>query len=701
MIKQLQYQWRWGSFFSKRFFRRLAQRVQISENTILLGLAILVGLGSGAGIWVFREGIHYSELFFQGYLADEQLHPWLGDFGRIIALGLLGLIVGTIVQVFVGEEKHHGVAGIIESVALVGGRLPYKKIPFKAGAAALSIGGGASVGPEDPSVQIGANLGSFLGQQLGLSEERVKLLVAAGAASAVAAAFKAPIAGVFFALEVILGNFGTGSVGVVVLAAVMSSVFTQSVESGDPELGIRTFQLGGPEQIPFYILLGLLSAPVAAGFIQMVYWQRGVWHEWKAPRPLKTATAGLIVGLVATGFPEIMGAGRETMNEVLNTGGGVFSIEFLAFLVAAKIAMTSLSMGGGFVGGIFAPSLFTGAMLGGAYGRLISQAFPNQNIGDPAAYAIAGMAAMMAGVVRAPITAILLIFELTNNYQLILPIMLATVVTVYLTERMETEGGIYTKALKRAGVHIQEGRDVDVMQSIEVREVMRTPPPVISPQANLAELRDAMRRFQTKALCVIEDRHDKQLLRGIVAMSDLQTAYETATEAKVNVELLADDICVREVVTVNPHDPLFVAIRRLSRHDIGHLPVVAAENDRALLGFLTRTDVMRGYEIALTRKWESQHAQNEIRLKNLVNEQVLALKIPANAQIVGKFLQKLNWPAESVVVSVRRGNHTLIPSADLILEAGDELTIVARPEAVAKIEGIINAPSLKFLGLED
>jgi len=682
----------------RRAIRRLAQRFQISENAMLLALAVVVGISTGAGIWLFQLSIEYAHEFFRVELAGHRL-GYVGNWAMIPVLALVGAIVGTLVHFGVGEERHHGVAGVIESVALVGGRLRYQRIPPKAAAAALSIGGGASVGPEDPSVQIGANIGSFFGQQLHLSEDRVRLLVAAGAASAIAAAFNAPIAGVFFALEVVLGSFGTGSVGVVVLSAVMSSVFTQSVAHTGPELGIRSYALGGASQVPFYILLGAVAAPVAAAFIRAVFWQNRLWHGWALPAPIKTALAGAIVGGVGVYFPEIWGAGRETMNEVLNTGGGEFTIQLLVGLVLAKIMMTSLSMGGGFMGGIFAPSLFVGAMLGGAYGRLINRAFPTLDIGDPAAYAIAGMAAMMAGVVRAPITAILLPFELTNNYQLILPIMLATVVTVFMTERLERDG-IYTKALRMAGVNIQQGRDVDVMQSVMVREVMRTPPPIIKPQATLIEIRDALRQHQSKALCVVKDRHNKQTLLGIVTLSDLQTAYETARAAAAKLELVAEDICSHDVVTVTPNEPVLIAIQRMGQHGFGHIPVVSAEDDDVLLGLLTRDDVMRSYNIAMTRKWETQFDQNQIRLKNLVDEEIIAIEVPSNAHIAGKPLKEIHLPKGVIVVSIRRHGKVIHPGGDTTIKSGDKLTVVVPPEHKNRAEAIITAPSLESMRLE-
>src|SRR5258708_31970681 len=210
----------WAAANWKRLF---LLQLRPSENMILLALAVSVGLATGGGVWLFRKGID----FFQRTYREGLLHligNAVGPFGIVIVLALAGLIVGWCMERFIGEERHHGVAGIMEASALAGGRLRYRRMPIKAALASFSLGAGASVGPEDPSVQIGANIGSALGQWLHMRDERVKLLVAAGAAGGVAAAFNAPIAGVFFALEVILGDFSMGAFGVVVLTAVISTL---------------------------------------------------------------------------------------------------------------------------------------------------------------------------------------------------------------------------------------------------------------------------------------------------------------------------------------------------------------------------------------------------------------------------------------------------------------------------------------------
>ncbi|KAB2903748.1 MAG: CBS domain-containing protein [Anaerolineae bacterium] len=649
---------------------RRVRTFQLSENTLLVALGVLVGLSTGIGVWVFRIGIEA----FHEHFREAMVHELgLGDWGIVIVLPLAGVIVGLLMHIFVGEERHHGVAGILEAEITSGGRLPYRRIPVKAFCAALSLGAGASVGPEDPSVQIGSNLGSFFGQRLRLTEERTRLLVSAGAASAIAAAFNAPLAGIFFALEVILAEFTTASFGLVVLSAVISSVFTQSVESGHPELGIRAYELGGPLEIPFYIFLGAVAAPVSVGFMRLVFFQHDLWHRLKVPRPFKTALAGVLVAIVAVYYPQIMGPGRETMNEVLNTGGGDFTVRLLVALVIAKIVMTSVSMAGGFVGGIFAPALFVGAMLGGAYGRIVNEFAAIESVGDPAGYAIAGMAAVMAGVVRAPITAILLIFELTNDYRLILPILLTTVVCVALAEQVEPDG-IYTRSLRKHGIEPQQGRDIDLMQAIKIAEVMTVPAPTISPDATLTELRQKFREFNTRALCV---SLDGEYLLGIVTLTDLQNAYEIHQDdiEKWKVK----DIYTPEVVAVTPQEPVWVAIRLMAKYRYRYLPVVAENNPRQILGILQRSSIMEGYSLAIARKWESQYVQNQVRLHNLVDESILELRVKAASPIAGKQVKDVHWPPQCVIASVRRDHKVIVPQGSTSLKIGDVLTIVIDP----------------------
>lgn len=655
---------------------RLLHWLQPSENSILLLLAIVVGFATGLGIWLFRYSIEiFHEIFVTG--VSSLLGTWLGPLTIIVSLALAGALVGWMMNRFIGHERHHGVAAIMEAVALAGGRLRYDRAPFKAIASALSLGAGASVGPEDPSVLIGSNIGSLFGQKLHLPEDRVRLLVGAGAAGAIAAAFYAPIAGVFFALEVVLQEFTTGAFGVVVLASVVSSVVShaaiQATALREPALNLLNYTLGSPAEIPMYAVMGLALAPAAAFFIRTVYWQHDTWHKRAhLPRPAQTAIVGAAVGVVGIFLPQILGGGREAMNEVLQRPES-FTIMLLLALGTMKMVMTGLSMAGGFVGGVFAPALFAGLMFGGAFGRIVALFNGGPVFSDPQAYAIVGMAAMMAGVVRSPITAIMLVFELTNDYRLILPIMLAAVVCIYVTNRFAPLG-IYALGLARQGIHLQEGRDVDLMQGISVDEVMSEPVTILE-SASLVELRDALRHHHVRAMCVVDGTG---ALTGIVTLTDLQVVFESRQDECPH--LTVGDIATRDLVTAHPDDVLWRAIRQMGAHDVGRLPVVD-ENTGALVGIISRHNVVEAYNKAVALKLQDQHHAEQVRLNHLTGAHVLELYIAQGAPIADKYIQDIHWPAESAVAAIQRQSKLLVPHGSTELKSGDWVTVVAAPEA--------------------
>lgn len=656
---------------------------QLSESNILLVLAVVLGLTTGAGVWLFRHGIEFFQTVYREGFLGHALEG-LGSWAIVPILGLAGLMVGLIVERFVGIERHHGVAGIMESVALAGGRLRYRRMPIKAILAAFSIGAGASVGPEDPSVQIGANIGSLLGQKLRLSDERVRLLVAAGAASGIASVFKAPIAGVFFALEVVLGDFSTSSFSVVVLAAVIASVFTTAIEVGSPELGIRAYSLGGPQEILLYILLGILIALVSAVFIRILYWQHDFWHHLSIPVPFKTMCAGLIVGLIAVFLPQIMGTGQPTMNLVLNNNDAGLTIGLLLLLGIAKIIATTVSLGGGFVGGMFAPSLFVGAVMGSAFGQIVNQIFPREFAANPAAYAMAGMAAAMTGVIRSPITAVLLLFELTNDYNLILPIMLSVAVCLFVTEKLAPDG-IYHYGLARKGIRLSQGRDIDLMQTITVREAMSIHPQTVHAKLQASGLAAEFAKTNTHGLIVLDD---DGLLYGIVTLQDLSRAQE---EGDLN-KLQVSDLCSNEVVTVTEDEPIANALQVIGARDLGRLPVVAADNSRKVVGVLRRRDLLRSYDLALKNKLEGAYKTGQAKLAIYSGTHVFEVRIEAKSPMDGQLIREILWPNDSLVVSVRRSGQSIIPQGETRLNAGDLLTMVTKPECefvLKQLAGVI------------
>lgn len=654
------------------------KRLWLSESARLLVMATLIGVITAFSIVLFHVGMETAHHLFQEEIGRNLLGGVFGAFGSVIALALAGALVGWLMHRFVGHERHHGVTAIVETVALAGGRLPYRKAPFKALASALSLGAGASVGPEDPSVQIGANWASALGQWMRISEDQVRLLVAAGAAAAIASAFRTPIAGVFFALEVILnGTFSTGGFGAIVLASVISSALTQAIEPiGAEAVGPLSYTLTSPAEIALFIPLGIALAPIAAGLIRIVHGARATWKQRVTlPAPLGTALVGALVGIVGLFVPQILGTGREVMNGVLS-GHLDFALGALLVIGLVKLIMTAVSLAGGFVGGVFAPSLFIGTMFGAAYGHLIEMIVPTTNL---QAYAIAGMAGMMSGVLRAPMTAIMIVFELTNDYRLILPIMLTSIVCMLLAERF-THEGMYTFSLVREGIHLRKGTELDVMQAVRVHEVMQSPAPIIHEGAPLADLRDSFKAQNTRSLCVV-DAHGG--LVGVVTLRDLQTAFEKGIGEQVC------DICSRGLIVAYPDETVQTALNKMAARDVGRLPVVNPTTGE-LVGIFRRHHIVKAHNRMLTRRVEEQHRTEQIRLHTLTGAHVIELYLPQGAQPVGQPIRALKLPDECVIASVRRGGRLIVPHGDTVLNAGDVLTLVAAPEVEQELRALFS-----------
>ena len=545
-----------------------------------------MGLLTGGGVWLFKQLITWAHTLFFGRLADAlaPFGPW--TVALIPALG--GLLVGLLWHRFVGEERYHGVAGIMEAVALVGGRLEYRLGPVKTVAAAVSIGAGASVGPEDPSVQIGANLGSFAGQKLRFSDDWIRTVVAAGVAAGISAAFNAPIAGVFFALEIVLGEITGGALGVIVLAAVTSAVFTQAVSGPDPAFRVPDYAFHSAQELPLYLVLGVLAGLVAALYVTALYLAKDWFGRWPVPGWLKTTAAGLAVGIVGIWLPQIFGVGYDTIDAIFN--GPQMALSLLVALLIAKLAMTAVSIGGGFPGGVFAPSLFLGATLGAAYGSVIQAAFPRLLIA-PQAYAMVGMAAVLAASVHAPLTAIILLFEMTRDYRIILPLMAAVILALLLAQWLRKDS-VYSMALSRKGLRLQRGRDIEVLEGITVSEVMDTNILTLRDTDSLAEATEIFSRTRHHGLPVVNGAGE---LTGILTLLDVERTRAACADAACAV----GDACVRDLVVTYPDESIGAALRRMSTRDIGRLPVVDRNHPQQLLGLLRRSDLVRAYDVAL------------------------------------------------------------------------------------------------------
>ncbi len=452
-------------------------------------------------------------------------------------------------------------------------------------------------------MQIGSALGSSLGQLLRLGDDRLRSLVACGAAGGIAATFNAPIAGAMFALEVILGEFGVGNFAPVVLASVTANVvgglyFGNARAFEVPSYTIRTLW-----EFIFYAVLGVAAAGVAVLYTRLVYrledWFDDLRQvpEWVRPAVggLCLGTLALIYGLVpGLGYgrvPHIFGVGYETMERgLLNQLG----LGLMLALVVLKLVGTALTLGSGGSGGVFAPSLFIGAMLGGSWGLLLQSLVPDQ-VAPSGAYALVGMAAVFAGAAHAPITAIIILFEMSGDYRIILPLMISVVISTFLARHWLGGESIYTLKLTRRGVRLSSGRDVDIMQGVRVEEAMTREVRTVPAALALDELSERFRVTQHHGFPVVDDG---SRLVGIVTIQDLRRALENGAQPDTPIR----DIATTDLLVAYPDETMAAALERLSVRGVGRLPVVSRQDPSCLLGAIRREDIVRAYRIALARR---------------------------------------------------------------------------------------------------
>ncbi|MFG2682106.1 chloride channel protein [Streptomyces sp. NPDC048392] len=459
-----------------------------------MALAALIGVGAGLGSIVFRWCITAFTRLFSGHAdyaaapgADHPHLSWLGPCFVLLTPVAGGLLYGPLVHRFAKEARGHGVPEVMLAVAQRGGRISAKVAVVKTLASALTIGSGGSVGREGPIVQIGAALGSTLGRAAKVTESRMKLLVACGAAAGIAATFNAPLAGVFFAMELILGTFSAEAFGATVLASVTASVIGRAAFGDVAFLVLPDFHVDHLAQYGLFALLGVVAAVVGVGFARFLYLVEDAcdWL-WRGPEWLRPATGGLVLGLLLLALPEMYGVGYPVLEKA--TEGG-YAVGFLLLLLAGKMLATSLTIGIGGSGGVFAPSLFIGAMLGMAYGTGVQTLLPG-TAGAVGAYALVGMGAVFAGSSRAPITAVVILFELTGEYSIILPLMLAIVLSTAVS-RLLSKDTIYTLKLRRRGIDLEgpaHGARIGAQRVDSVMEALPTPLPAATKLADAAGL---------------------------------------------------------------------------------------------------------------------------------------------------------------------------------------------------------------------
>ncbi|MCG6919372.1 MAG: chloride channel protein, partial [Deltaproteobacteria bacterium] len=438
------------------------------KDLYFLFFSLSIGLLAAVGAIFFRTLIeifqHYLWPSGTTFIDQVTNSPW---WLRVLIPTVAGLIVGPLITFLVPEAKGPGVPVVIEAVTTWQSTLRHRVTALKALVTSFLIASGASVGREGPIVQIGASIGSSLAQLFRLDPALRRTCLACGAAAGIAATFNAPIAGTLFAVEIILLDIEIGHISHIIISSVIASVFARIFWGEFPTFEVSSFQLISHWELVAYLLLGVLAGLVAIVFVRLIYTTDSIFSRLRIPEWTKPTIGGLFLGLIGLKVPYVMGVGYETVNLALTSS---LLLEAAIVILAAKILATSLCLGSGMSGGIFAPSLVLGATLGTIVGLIIAQIFPELTL-IPSDYALVGMGAVVAGTTLAPITAILTVFELTYTYQIILPLMVACIASATVVRVLFGYSAYEMKLLKK-GITIVRGHDIGILRTMLVKDFM-------------------------------------------------------------------------------------------------------------------------------------------------------------------------------------------------------------------------------------
>lgn len=536
-----------------------------------IGVGFVSGLAAALLIWLINS-------LNRGFGIDSSAvdpAPWI-----VVVPALGGLIVGPLVTWLAPETRGHGVPEVMLAVAQGGGKIRPRVAIVKTIASAITIGTGGSAGREGPIVQIGAAIGSTAAQAMREPTDLRRTLVACGAASGIAASFNAPIAGVIFALEVILRDFAGRAFAMVVMASVTASVVARMLVGRNSFFHLPHYQLGSGVEIIFYALLGVVAAAVARCFIYALYKTEDLVDRTPLPAWGKPAVGGIAVGVLGFALPQILGTGHTTMEQAL---AGQTTGIVLAVLVVGKIAATSLTLGTGGSGGVFAPSLFMGAMLGGAFARAVGMIAPDLGL-SPGAFAVVGMGALFTAASFAPMTSILIIIEMTNDYDLILPLMAACGTALLVSHWMSPES-IYTLKLRRRGIILRPGSDA--LENVNVEQAMTSPPEVVLQTTPFSKLIDFVRASPHSGFPVVDASGALVGLITSVEIHEARVAGENVPAA------IAADLMRRAPPVLRRGDPLASAARLMRHHGLDRVPVVADDDPHRVIGIVSFSDVVQ------------------------------------------------------------------------------------------------------------
>ncbi len=580
--------------------RTLRRRVRVSllrfgrnDQVVLSVLAVIIGAAAGGGAIAFRDAISGIQWLTYGFSSENVATlaanlPW---WQLVLTPAAGGLLIGLFIRYMMPDGRPQSVSHVIEASALNDARMSLTVGISAALASAASIGVGASVGREGPVVHLGASLGAWAAKRLHLGRVLARTLLGCGVAAAVAASFNAPIAGSFFALEVVVGHYALSAFAPIVIASVTGTLISRARYGDFPAFILpETWSIVSFWEFPAFAILGLVSALAAILFMWSIMFTEDFVAKLPIPPWSRPAFAGILLGLIALAFPQVLGVGYEATDAALSDS---YPLWLLFALIVAKTAATAICLGGGFAGGVFSPSLFIGAMVGGAFGFLATHAFPDLSSGH-GAYTMIGMGAVAGAVLGAPISTILMIFEMTNDYELTIAVMLATVIASIVTQQVHSRS-FFAWQLERRGVSIRGGHQTGLMRRVKVSSVMDHRYSSVAPETPIAQVRLKLQAAPWGELFVVDD---EGALCGVITYADL---HEAAFDTSHDSELIAANVARSVPAALLIGDHLEAAVKVFNVTGEPHVPVVADKKSMVMRGLVHEHEVMLAYQRALNQ----------------------------------------------------------------------------------------------------
>ncbi len=685
-----------GETMLKQIWRRLLAPFRERGTAVFLTLSLAVGVVVGLAAAALIGSL---ELIGDGV---ERLGEAVASDRIAVLIALpAGIVVAWwLAKRFAPETAGDGVPEATEALAIRSGYIPTRAAPLKIVNTALTIGAGGSAGREGPIVQIGGSIGSSIARHTGLGEDRVRSLVAAGAGAAIGASFNAPIAGMLFAMEVILGNFAIRHLNAVVVASVTAAVTTQSIVGEDLILRAFPHRVRDARELLLYAGLGVLAAFVGWLFLKLL---DGV-ESIPSPRltALRPALFAVAVGAIAWAEPEVLGTGQEFVRGLINLVSADSIVWGTLILIGgAKLIATSLTLGSGGSGGAFMPSLFVGAVLGAAFADSVAPVWGFSEL-EPGGFAVVGMAATFAAVARAPLTSILIVFEITQDYGLVLPLMLATSLATFLADRIHPNS-VYAMALARRGVRLSRRSEVDLLDTVRVGDVAKVSPPFVAPEASTLEAQELMDETRMHGVPVLDAG---RRLIGIVTVTDVVRSGGPSAEVPVA------DVMTPRPVTAAPTTPVSEVLQRMASLGIGRVPVVSEEEPTRLIGLFRREDAVLAYHRALGQEVHHDLGRSRLQARVAPETDFHDVEVTTDSVADGRLLKEIPLPGGVTVVSVRRGTTVVVPDGNTELRAGDVLTVFAREglsqqllermhaDDTAELDRVVGEDDARFFDLE-